>query len=328
MTKLYCVGDPEQYIYGFTYGGKNKKLPEFSDIPIMKTKSNPLVKQIDMDTNRRSIKTIIDFLNHFNTQMKQVPFETSDGKSHDTLIPVRFSGNTDLKQLCETFEVECKNANMDQNCFKLILAYDNDLVDRIAMIANCGRISNDAIKPKSILRESLRFMAAVAGLSQKQIQERYGLDIIGWRKIGFQFLNTIRNGNTPNITLEDGKKFTENLLKIKRATEPDFESMISESFGRILNWKNETQMAGKACSTIHKAKGLEADAVLVIAGGKKELIKWIESNRSKRLADKLDTCRIGFVGFSRAKKMLMIGCMEPINSNETKLLRDYGVKII
>ena len=78
-------------------------------------------------------------------------------------------------------------------------------------------------------------------------------------------------------------------------------------------------------SSIHKAKGLEAECVLVVARSLDELKKWIESEVEKRWKDKQDTCRIGFVGFSRAKKILCIACKHSIDSPIKAKLVELGV---
>ncbi|PEM52041.1 MULTISPECIES: UvrD-helicase domain-containing protein [Bacillus cereus group] len=52
--------------------------------------------------------------------------------------------------------------------------------------------------------------------------------------------------------------------------------------------------------TIHEAKGQEAECVLVLAEGEKQLQEWIGDNRDSEEA------RVGYVAFSRARKLLCI----------------------
>ncbi|ARA96693.1 3'-5' exonuclease [Geobacillus thermodenitrificans] len=80
--------------------------------------------------------------------------------------------------------------------------------------------------------------------------------------------------------------------------------------------------------TIHKSKGLQADAVLVIAGNKKELMKWLETDVETRLADKQDTCRVGYVAFSRAKEFLCIACLEKVDSELREHMVKLGIEIV
>jgi len=80
-------------------------------------------------------------------------------------------------------------------------------------------------------------------------------------------------------------------------------------------------------STIHKAKGLDADAVLVVAEKYEHFLKWFETDPKERYADKSDQCRLGFVGFSRAKELLCIACLQDIRDFKTRL-KEFDVEII
>ena len=74
-------------------------------------------------------------------------------------------------------------------------------------------------------------------------------------------------------------------------------------------------------TTIHKSKGLEATCVLVVAKTNNELTHWLETDKEKRLKDKNDTKRLGFVAFSRAKTALYIACLEELSkTNKNKLM--------
>jgi len=86
--------------------------------------------------------------------------------------------------------------------------------------------------------------------------------------------------------------------------------------------KSSTISSTDIKSTIHKSKGLEAEAVLVIAKTRSELLKWLQTDETLRADDSGDVCRLGFVAFSRAKKMLCIACLEDasiLNTNLTNL---------
>ena len=78
-------------------------------------------------------------------------------------------------------------------------------------------------------------------------------------------------------------------------------------------------------SSIHKAKGLEADCVLVVAKDNGELGKWLETDYNERCNDKRDICRIGYVGFTRAKKILCIACKQEIEGSIKEKLKALGV---
>ena len=81
----------------------------------------------------------------------------------------------------------------------------------------------------------------------------------------------------------------------------------------------------KQYTTIHKSKGLEATAVLVICETKNKLAKWLEGDGEARFNDKNDECRLGFVAFSRAREVLCIACLEelPEDSEIMEKIRTY-----
>jgi DNA helicase-2/ATP-dependent DNA helicase PcrA len=85
-------------------------------------------------------------------------------------------------------------------------------------------------------------------------------------------------------------------------------------------------------SNIHTIKGLEADAVLAVAKNEKELLLWIEKDRQIRETyrgkEETDYPRLGYVAFSRAKKLLCIACLEQISSETKDKLTALGVEII
>jgi DNA helicase-2/ATP-dependent DNA helicase PcrA len=81
-------------------------------------------------------------------------------------------------------------------------------------------------------------------------------------------------------------------------------------------------------STIHKAKGLQAEAVLAVARTANELEKWLFTSKEQRAGDKNDTCRIGYVAFSRAMQVLCIACLKPIGNALKEKLTTLDVGIV
>ena len=68
--------------------------------------------------------------------------------------------------------------------------------------------------------------------------------------------------------------------------------------------------------------------MLVVSRSVNELKKWIETEYEKRCKDKQDTCRIGFVGFTRAKQILCIACKQSIDDSIRRKLQNLGVLFI
>lgn len=76
--------------------------------------------------------------------------------------------------------------------------------------------------------------------------------------------------------------------------------------------------------TIHGAKGHEREAVLVVAGSKEEFLKWMSTDLAFRRCH--EECRIGYVGMTRAEKLLAIST-PGIDPKIRKWLAEQGVVI-
>ena len=323
-TTVYCVGDPEQYIYGFTYRDRHRAAPDFENLPIMQTAALPELPPTKIIENRRSTLRIVGFLNCLNTQIQQVV--GGDLGERDRNHPIRLLPETNTKELCARFDAEVLKLGFEERHQQLILATDNRLVDQISVDAKCGRISNDQMSSRSLLAEALRFMAGVLGHSQREIRGTQNLSILAWRAMGFKFLGRLKQEVNPQ--LDGAKKLAEEVTGIPAEGHAGFEPNMKDSLGKIVGWVFGTIKSNKACSTIHKAKGLEADAVLVIADSRKELRKWLETDQAKRFADKKDECRVGFVAFSRAKLFLAIGCLEPLSDELSGRIASMGIECV
>lgn len=81
-------------------------------------------------------------------------------------------------------------------------------------------------------------------------------------------------------------------------------------------------------ASIRKAKGLQADAVLIVAKNIAELKKWLQTDRSCRLADKQDKCRLGYVAFTRPKEMLCIASLKELDKESIHMLSYLGIVIM
>lgn len=324
-TDIYCIGDPEQYIYGFTYVKKGQKSVEFNKIPMKKFQNNnSVIKEYisEEEVNRRSTSKIVKFLNNFRLPNQKV------GSIHSEDPDIVFITETDLKEIVVTFNTLCKkliskNIRKNIDYIKFFLSYKNDTFIPAYSICPMEKISNEDAKPRSILKMATDYILAVSGYSLIDILQKCDLSLVNFRKLAVSILHFIKKN--PELNEEDLKKYIKDKLAIKfnsenQKTKNCFDNLIIH-FKVLGNSQNKN-------SSIHKAKGLEATAVLALAESKNRLLKWIETDQRTRANDKKDECRIGFVAFSRARNFLAIACLEKLNDKYLDKLKQLGVLII
>lgn len=317
-TKMYSVGDPEQYILGFTYGNRGLEIPKFDKIPINRFKL--FCEQCHLDINRRSCKQIVDFTNQFHTSIKQVSDVglTKHGG-------VFFVEHTDLKIVLSKF------IEMTDDCLKsykeprrFFLGYENKTFDGYIETYGLIPISNEQNGQKSLLAESLELISSATQLSRKEIREKNGYKEVELRKLGVRLIKAIMAERI--VTEEELFRFITDELRI---TCINGDVSVDAALRRLQTLhKRRIESSCNFYSSIHKAKGLEAECVLVVAKSMNELEKWIETEFEERCKDKMDTCRIGFVGFTRAKQILCIACKQSINSVIKKQMVKMGVMFV
>jgi DNA helicase-2/ATP-dependent DNA helicase PcrA len=323
VTEFYFIGDPEQYIFSFRYGRslirREKKPTCFEDIPIMQLKE--IIKPDgtkSKEENKRSNISIVRFLNNFNTQLKQ-ECKTSYLENNK----VKFIDSQDLTKIIKCYMDLCEKTNFEnKNYKKFFLSFANDTFESVVLEFSLGPVSNDSLKATTrLLSESINLITASSGANRKKLCDQLAFDEMNLRKLGIKVLKKL----TMEYQLaEDQMVNFISQLGILVSGECNISNSYSKFRSAIAT--KGTDHANQY-STIHKAKGLDADAVLVIAEDYRKLLKWFETSYDRRFADKLDQCRIGFVGFSRAKELLCIACLEDIGDFKERL-KEFDVEII
>lgn len=324
-TDIYCIGDSEQYIYGFTYAGKGRKAVEFNQIPMKKFQNNrKVIKEriSDEEVNRRSTSKIVKFLNNFRVPAQRIdPLRIEDP-------PVVFISKTDVNEIVTSFNDLCesyisKDIRDDVEYMKFFLSYANDTF--IPVYSNCSmeKISNDDVKSRSILKMAIDYILAVSGYSRTEILQECKLSSVAFRKIAVSVLHHIKQH--PDLNEENLKGYIREKLCLNFKSE---NIKTTSSFDNLLGHFRTLGCSQNKNSSIHKAKGLEASAVLALAETKSRLARWIETDQQTRASDKKDECRIGFVAFSRARNFLAIACLQSLTAENLNKLKQLGVVIV
>lgn len=318
-TKMYSVGDPEQYILGFTYGHRGLAKPAFDKIPI--NRFVEVCEECRLYINRRACEQIVNFTNQFHTSIQQVSDvgPTENGG-------VFFIENTDLDLVISKFiKMTEEVIESCEEPKRLFLGYENKTYDGFIETYGLIPISNEHKREKSILAESLDLISSATQLSRKAIRDEHNLKRVELRKLAIRLMRAIMAENIG--TKDELIEFIKNDLGI-----PCMNGAVAVDSTLIrlcfLLKKEPEASVHNFHSSIHKAKGLEAECVLVVAKTLNELKKWVETEFEKRCKDKKDTCRIGFVGFTRAKQILCIACKASIDAPVKEKLKYLGVTFI
>lgn len=323
-TKIYCVGDPEQYIQSF-----DSSIQMFANIPILKAARSNAFEVTLNKSNFRCSQSIIDFLNYFNGRMfNNIKFEQHHQKK------------SEIKEATPTFNLEvCYIPGSDSNVspiievfYKLCDSYNIGMVNRCLLakqehdvkriIAAVNRKymnpkKNGNLSPISVIRDTVLVML---GLNSEQFYSRHNKNPHDLRKLAVELFHAIRLGqvkdeNDFGIYLRDHHNLIVKNAMLVKVEDLKFTMSGDHGIGVV------------TVANIHTIKGLEHEAVLAITKNEQELLRWIETDRTKRDADEDDVCRIGYVAFSRAERLLCISCLSTISKETEILLCDMNVKI-
>lgn len=318
-TTIYCVGDPEQYIQSFDSSIRN-----FQNIPILKASKMNQYDTVLNKVNRRSVGTIVTFLNNFSQRVYEG--NTFEQYCHNEVpgIPVKFiSATQNITAMLPKFFARCEDENIPHKQ-RGIIAKKNDVVNKAIAALNGNVLAPDKSAKISAVSEIKDTLLSSLGTNQSDFCKEQAITPFDLRVMAVQIIRAIR---TETITNENS-----------------FASFVKEHFGLII--KNDipfkidnlrqiivsnTDTTAIMVSNIHRFKGLELDAVLAVAKNEVELNLWLETNTEIRdtHSDRgtSDYPRLGYVAFSRAKKVLCIACLEPISDSTKERLVHLGVEI-
>lgn len=314
-TSIYAVGDPDQFIMNIKYKGKVK--PPFKKLPIYTFKAERIKKNV----NHRSYNPIVSFVNNFHSEIQQESTLGDNSFSKIVFIPY-----VELRKIVVAYRTLCSEITFDNEPLHFYLSFENDTFAPLATEFGLVYLP-EYTSLKTNLDESVDLICNFVGLTKRQISEKYKLEPLQIRKIGVLLINAVKEGKVNSS--DSLKQFIRADLK--------FEVVVNgftsgkegaESVRKLIDLlnRNVAKSANHQYSSIHKAKGLEAETVLVVARHKSELVKWITTDKNIRAADD-DTYRLGYVAFTRAKILLCISCLQPIDDGIRHSLEQLGVSI-
>lgn len=318
-TTIYCVGDPEQYIQSFDSSIKN-----FQNIPILKASRMNQYETTLNKTNRRSVQTIVTFLNNFSQRMYEA--NTFEQHCHNEIsgVPVKFiSATQDITSMLPEFFKRCEDNDIPHK-ERGIIAKKNDVVKKAVAALNGNVLAPDKSAKISAVSEIKDTLLSSLGTNQSAFCKEKGLTPFDLRIMAVQIIRAIR---TEIITNENSfASFIKGTFDLVIKNDIPFKiDNLRQTI--VSNTDNKAIMV----SNIHRFKGLELDGVLVVAKNEAELNFWLESNSEIRDAHSdrttSDYPRLGYVAFSRARKVLCIACLESISDNTKQKLNDLGVEI-
>lgn len=319
-TQIYCVGDPEQFIQSFDLTSKI-----FDNIPILKALGNTKYDVGFNKSNFRSNERIVQFLNNFNSRSVNGHVFQQESRTGVTGETVKFiSAYGTALEIITVFNQLCSGVGIN-TIERCVIAKKNDVVRRI--IAALG---NDYLSPGkhsnvSPIKTITDTLLSALDMNQTQFCSVYKTDVFALRKHSIAILKAIKAG-----TIRDENTFGNFLVQdLGLELKPGIPVRIENI---KIQFHTEGQSQALTVSNIHMIKGLEAEAVLAIAKTEAELLLWIETDRQVREAyrdqEKTDYPRLGYVAFSRAKKMLCIACLEHINEDTKTKLTNLNVNIV
>lgn len=332
-SEVILVGDPEQRIMSFK--NKPRKVTEASKIPlhpIDALQNKKTYSIIKLGYNYRSSETIVNFINQFHCSIQQ---EWAN-KNVISNNPVIFISATKLETIISNFNNLCEDSN---HCMfipktRFFLAHENKLFNDYKKV----EYSHKSKENLPIFTSVIEFVSTFYNLKKDELPQFLGLDEIELRKkclLVFYEINNNINFN-PSVFID----FVEKTFSVKRFEDAEgIQFSINEQCKRLFSELSnrmflDTDDSSKESNkyqdsflTIHKAKGLQAEAVLVVAKNEKELLMWLEDNKEKRLLDQQDKGRLGYVAFSRPEEFLCIACLTSISEETVKTLNKFKVRL-
>lgn len=316
-TKLFVVGDPEQFVMGFTYRGM--PIPAFDKLPFFRFEKH--AETSSLVDNHRSNGEIVDFANRFRNDLQQKSI-----KPHRNQPRVLFIRDFDLKTIVTVFQDCSKHVEVHgPTRVRLYLSEENATFDPVMEEFGIKTTSNLGRKTPTLLGDALELIATALDRSQRKACSDLKLSRLQWRVAGSTVL---RSALHADFGIQEFIAFVASNFRHK--VSDSRKELLEEGLGQLKLHlaTGHAESHPEQCTSIRRAKGLEADAVLAVAKGLADLKKWFTTDRAIRIADKQDKCRVGYVAFTRPREMLCIACLKSIDAEAESVLAGLGVHFI
>ncbi len=316
-TRIYAVGDPEQFVMGFTYRGTRR--PTFDKLPFFRFQ--PQADSTSLIDNHRSNAEIVEFANRFRSDLQQRSLKPRREDAR-----VFFIRATDLREIVTIFQARATDVQIHGSvCTRLYLSEKNATFDPIMEEFGIRATSNLGRKTPTLLGDALELIGTALDRTPRKACLEFKLTRLQWRAAGTAVL---RHALRKDFGLQEFVAFIANTFshEVSKSRLKTLEDGLGQLKTHLA--LGHVDIHPEKCASIRRAKGLEADAVLALALGLAELKKWLSTDRASRTADKQDKCRLGYVAFTRPREMLCIACLKPLDDEAESLLQELGVHFV
>ena len=281
-------------------------------LPLFELKENCQTNNFTiLNKNYRSTREIIEFSNKFNHSFQQ------DISNKEGYKKVKFISENSIDYILEKFKKLRTDFNLNEKTF--VLAQENETYRKVENY--CVLPSKDSKLNESIFKNIENKIISISGLNRETFLEKNAINKHEFRCLAIYIF---KKATGCLITIELIKNaFTE---KYDREMIIDNVEVVNKDM--VFNFEKLQNNDEIYFLTIHKSKGLEAESVLVIAEKKSKLFKWLNSTKEEMESLKSDDHRLGYVAFTRAKKLLVLCCLEKLDESEIEDIKKRDIKII
>lgn len=311
-AKITIIGDKAQSIYKFAGSDMNNITSFYT----------PNLQCYQIEDNRRSVQPILDFLNIVRNDLNQKSLVEGDYGSPILMVGEAKNNYVKAKGICNQKElVSLSWSNLTANALKLDVSISgtNNMLNvlndtyssdkRTKFVFNCIMAVENA---KSLLmKDAMNYIVKAFHLEKKCLRDKElafnNLSVLLAKESEYRNKSLLDFYNVANDLL------SEPLCRITRGNVKIFYSQAYLDFAKGVRTNDEETKH----LTIHKAKGLEYDNVILVFDKKEDALDFL---LNANLNDTKDDHRLYYVACSRAKHRLFIS-IPSLNDDESIMVK-------